>query len=721
MTEAEKNEIVGLVMTQISSQAVDFDIETEQPQANDLLTAVRKIPSGEYLGVTLKWDDVARIATELANQAATRAEQAETDANNILERVQSKGTEITNFVATSKAEIETQKDESVNAVKSVYQTDLNELKGDLDTLAIIHQGNIFNKAILISDNAYIYGQKGSVYNTSSNSSFSSYLLPVDGVSTYSFTMARFAMLIDADMRTIISDVVENTEKIDSTGAKYIGFSFNHDLYPVDNFCVSRGDKIVIEKNVEWTDFSGIPSIENVLKSIGNVEYNNLFNNGELLSDQGYYYNSNGVLGYQESSEYSAYIFKLNKNTVYSCTYGRFVCLVNADKQTVNGYYQFVTQFTTNENTEYVIISFNHGDYPIEKYVLCEGEILKKDKLVLTDIAKESIKNATGQHYPYHFVSRLESMAESDVITFPAVNVKKNNIYSFVAKVSDFSNATLKIGHGENTYSSSFITVDNANVRVTNYLTSEETQIFAHGLSIADFIHVTITVGICKAKVYIRTSSGDFEKTDVTWYGDSQTGAFAKISNGSLSKVTFSWASDDITKDVWCFGDSYFSMTSPQRWVYHLLNDGYTNILLNSFAGETTYDNLIALNNLIKIGCPKIIVWCVGMNDGSDTDDSPSSRWMDGVNNVIGICEENNIIPIFATIPTVPNINHRKKCEWVKNSGYRYIDFESAVGADVNENWYNGMLAGDKVHPTESGAKALYRQAICDCPELTFTN
>lgn len=131
MTEAEKNEIVALVMTQISSQAVDFDIATEQPQANDLLTAVRQTSSGEYMGVTLKWDDVARIATELANQAAKRAEQAETDANNILTQVQSKGTEITNFVATSKAEIETQKNEAVNTVQSVYQTDLNELKGDL--------------------------------------------------------------------------------------------------------------------------------------------------------------------------------------------------------------------------------------------------------------------------------------------------------------------------------------------------------------------------------------------------------------------------------------------------------------------------------------------------------------------------------------------------------------------------------------------------------------
>ena len=134
MTEAEKNEIVGLVMTQISSQAVDFDIATEEPKANDLLTAVRETESGGYRGVTIKWDDVARIATELANQAVKKAEQAKNDAvtakniaQEILTGVQNKDEEITNFVTTSKAEIETQKNESVKTVQSIYRTDLNAI------------------------------------------------------------------------------------------------------------------------------------------------------------------------------------------------------------------------------------------------------------------------------------------------------------------------------------------------------------------------------------------------------------------------------------------------------------------------------------------------------------------------------------------------------------------------------------------------------------------
>ena len=114
MTEAEKNEIVGLVMTQISSQAVDFDINTEQPQANDLLTAVRQTSSGAYEGVTIKWDDVARIATELANQAAKRAEDAKASIVASEENV----TQLHGEVQEMKTSITSMHDTVVSAEKS---------------------------------------------------------------------------------------------------------------------------------------------------------------------------------------------------------------------------------------------------------------------------------------------------------------------------------------------------------------------------------------------------------------------------------------------------------------------------------------------------------------------------------------------------------------------------------------------------------------------------
>ena len=64
-------------------------------------------------------------------------------------------------------------------------------------------------------------------------------------------------------------------------------------------------------------------------------------------------------------------------------------------------------------------------------------------------------------------------------------------------------------------------------------------------------------------------------------------------------------------------------------------------------------------------------------------------------------------------------NHYKN-EYVKSSGYRYVDFAKAVGAEnAGSQWYNGMLASDKIHPTKTGARALYQQVICDFPEITL--
>lgn len=114
--------------------------------------------------------------------------------------------------------------------------------------------------------------------------------------------------------------------------------------------------------------------------------------------------------------------------------------------------------------------------------------------------------------------------------------------------------------------------------------------------------------------------------------------------------------------------------------------------------------------------PKYIVWCVGMNDGSDSS-APSAQWMNAVNEVIAICKKYNIVPIFGTIPTVPSINHEKKNAWIRSSGYQYIDFAKAVGASSSGVWFSGMLSTDNVHPTSAGAMALYRQALLDCPQL----
>lgn len=67
MTEAEKQEIVDLVMAKIDSKGVEFDIETDTPQSNDLINVVRKNADGTYEGLSISWNYISRIETELTN------------------------------------------------------------------------------------------------------------------------------------------------------------------------------------------------------------------------------------------------------------------------------------------------------------------------------------------------------------------------------------------------------------------------------------------------------------------------------------------------------------------------------------------------------------------------------------------------------------------------------------------------------------------------------
>lgn len=72
---------------------------------------------------------------------------------------------------------------------------------------------------------------------------------------------------------------------------------------------------------------------------------------------------------------------------------------------------------------------------------------------------------------------------------------------------------------------------------------------------------------------------------------------------------------------------------------------------------------------------------------------------------------------------MPSRKHENKDNYVRESGYRYIDFAKAVGATVdgqgNVTWYDGMLDTDNIHPTAKGAIALFNMAIATAPEMTY--
>ena len=126
MTDQELKDIVAAVVAELEKSGVDFDYKIEAPLDTDTIFVIRGT-APDYQGKVITWKGLLDIITAKAEQAKTDAVTAKNIAQEILAGVQNKGTEITNFVATSKSEIETQKNESVESVKSIYRTDFNAI------------------------------------------------------------------------------------------------------------------------------------------------------------------------------------------------------------------------------------------------------------------------------------------------------------------------------------------------------------------------------------------------------------------------------------------------------------------------------------------------------------------------------------------------------------------------------------------------------------------
>ena len=140
-------------------------------------------------------------------------------------------------------------------------------------------------------------------------------------------------------------------------------------------------------------------------------------------------------------------------------------------------------------------------------------------------------------------------------------------------------------------------------------------------------------------------------------------------------------------------------------------------MLNGFSGRQSETAFEQVKQDIEDmgGRPKRLIWCLGMNDG-DGANVISREWRLATDALMELCRKYNIELILATIPNVPTVINTNKNKYIRYSGYRYIDFASAVGASDDNEWYSNMRE-DAVHPSAEGAKALYSQAILNVPEL----
>lgn len=183
-----------------------------------------------------------------AQSAQHAAESARNDANAILTLVQSKGTEITNFVTTSKTELETQKNESLAEVRSVYTADLDELKSDLDDIRTIEVGqNLLDEA-----NANLgYLESNGTISQSTSYKVSGYV-ELEANTDYCLTsyyngtpfsnIRKIVMLYDS-LKTPITSTYKNTK--DGTS-----ITFNSETYKYVRVCVEASRKSQLNKGTE---------------------------------------------------------------------------------------------------------------------------------------------------------------------------------------------------------------------------------------------------------------------------------------------------------------------------------------------------------------------------------------------------------------------------------------------------------------------------------------
>ena len=329
---------------------------------------------------------------------------------------------------------------------------------------------------------------------------------------------------------------------------------------------------------------------------------------------------------------------------------------------------------------------------------------------------EPYKSVAANYTDINFFKNRYYHKESDFLATGSLvidnvpNVTYNQTISLNARVEHVGKITLS--HGKTTYAAGMIDIDDTNI-YTYTLVPESSETIPHGLTFNKFIECIIRQNDeATATVIIRTLGGEFKRENVPFLG-CRDDVMLEARGSNLSDIKLSYTCADFGKEIWSFGDSYFGKIPAK-----LKELGYNNSLFDAFSGRNSIQALSSLKKMIGIvGIPKLIYWSMGMND-PDTEESANSSWEKALNELINICRYYNIELVLATIPNIPSRNHEKKNDIVRNSGYRYADINKAVGADIDPNWYDGLISSDKVHPSlNAGDYVIAMEVINAIPEL----
>lgn len=328
-----------------------------------------------------------------------------------------------------------------------------------------------------------------------------------------------------------------------------------------------------------------------------------------------------------------------------------------------------------------------------------------------------------------------TLGNSQYLLLPSFHIMKNSILT--AKITgQVEDVQIGVGYIEATsghpnyrgYNAVWIELTPTKAQLfVNFSTPSAGREYEHGLTLTNNTTVVIVSryeGNTQTKyLQIYDELGNMFETDLSWWGMGRPYVQNLGTNGI--DVELSFMPQDITKSVWVFGDSYMTLNSEQAWIYYAMGKGFDKYLLNQRPGESPQEAWVDLCNLIELGIrPKILCWGLGMNgDGSESQVDGeyviNSYQKTYVDNVVALCEENNITPVFFTIPTVPTLQKTGYDKYIRSLGFQYVDVADAVGAQSDGTWYEGLQRSDGVHPTAAGSKVIASRVLLDFAAITI--
>lgn len=374
----------------------------------------------------------------------------------------------------------------------------------------------------------------------------------------------------------------------------------------------------------------------------------------------------------------------------------------------NSYMDAVSNPTIIKGTE--VLDYSEYFEPYTSRILkseCNNDEHIND--MITD-RMQAVRHTSGMVYEFNINSDDHELNDTNTLVEDMFGYS----IQFDGIVTTFNGLTL--GHGNGVPYGGYVKITPTHFEY--YLGTEANPRLSeeHNLTISDYISVRIDAKTSiKADFTIYTNGGVYTKANQVW--DARFGRLFVNSNGTnvLTGCKFAYMCRGWAEKVHLYGDSYFGVYND-KWTNYLTVNNWNKCNVNAYPGRASAEALRVAKNVLNHSKPGMIVWCLGMNDGDDGG-AIDATWKACVDELMTICEENGIVLVLATIPNVPSVDNTAKNAYVRASGYRYIDFASAVGASSDTTWFNGMLSSDNVHPSVQGAIALFNQAISDVPEL----